>query len=377
MLRYFECGAALVFCATREAVRQLHANLVERGFAAVALSGELTQNERTHALQALRDRRARVCVATDVAARGLDLPDLDLVIHADLPTNRETLQHRSGRTGRAGRKGISRASWCPHPRRRRVEHAAELGQYRGDWQSAADRRGDPRQGPGAADRGDPPAAEAARGRPGARPARCWPSARPEEIAAALCAWPAPACRRRRTWPRRAGPAYGRERGASARRLGRDREPATPRAAAPGFEDAVWFRIDLGRNSNAEARWLLPMICRRGHVTKRDIGAIRIFERETRFQIAGRGGRSGSRPPPPRATATAAASTGWKTARPAAASPGPARRRATSRSSRTRGRPMASPRPPALRPTDPKAKRLNPARCCRRPKKPLSWRQGRI
>ena len=55
---------------------------------------------------------------------------------------------------------------------------------------------------------------------------------------------------------------------------------------PGFEDAVWFRIDFGRNKNAEARWILPMICRRGHVTKNEIGAIRIFERETRFQISG-------------------------------------------------------------------------------------------
>ena len=53
----------------------------------VALSGELTQNERTQALQALRDGRARVCVATDVAARGIDLPNLDLVIHADLPND--------------------------------------------------------------------------------------------------------------------------------------------------------------------------------------------------------------------------------------------------------------------------------------------------
>jgi len=55
-------------------------------------------------------------------------------------------------------------------------------------------------------------------------------------------------------------------------------------ARPGFEDAVWFRLDFGRNKNAEARWLLPMICRRGHVTKREIGAIRVYERETRFQI---------------------------------------------------------------------------------------------
>jgi ATP-dependent RNA helicase DeaD len=106
-LRYFDAPGVLVFCATREAVRHLHANLQERGFSAVALSGELKQHERTTALQALRDGRARVCVATDVAARGLDMPELDLVIHADLPQNRQALLHRSGRTGRAGRKGVS------------------------------------------------------------------------------------------------------------------------------------------------------------------------------------------------------------------------------------------------------------------------------
>ncbi len=106
-LRYFDAQGALVFCSTREAVRHLHANLRERGFSAVALSGEMKQHERTTALQALRDGRARVCVATDVAARGLDMPDLGLVIHADLPQNKEALLHRSGRTGRAGRKGLS------------------------------------------------------------------------------------------------------------------------------------------------------------------------------------------------------------------------------------------------------------------------------
>jgi len=88
-------------------VRRLHASLQERGFSAVALSGELSQFDRTTALQALRDGRARVCVATDVAARGLDMPDLGLVIHADLPQNKQMLLHRSGRTGRAGHKGLS------------------------------------------------------------------------------------------------------------------------------------------------------------------------------------------------------------------------------------------------------------------------------
>ena len=107
ILRFYEAKNALVFCNTRATVNHMTARLNNRGFAVVALSGELSQNERTHALQAMRDGRARVCVATDVAARGIDLPNLDLVIHADLPTNPEILLHRSGRTGRAGRKGVS------------------------------------------------------------------------------------------------------------------------------------------------------------------------------------------------------------------------------------------------------------------------------
>ena len=105
LLRFHDAPAAIVFANTREAVRHLQATLQERGFNAVALSGELGQHERNQALQALRDGRARVCVATDVAARGIDLPNLDLVIHAELPHDRETFQHRSGRTGRAGQIG--------------------------------------------------------------------------------------------------------------------------------------------------------------------------------------------------------------------------------------------------------------------------------
>ncbi|MGR3522441.1 MAG: DEAD/DEAH box helicase, partial [Paracoccus sp. (in: a-proteobacteria)] len=107
LLRFYEARTAIVFCKTRANVNHLLARMGNRGFRVVALSGELSQQERTHALQALRDGRARVCIATDVAARGIDLPGLELVIHADLPTNSETLLHRSGRTGRAGAKGVS------------------------------------------------------------------------------------------------------------------------------------------------------------------------------------------------------------------------------------------------------------------------------
>jgi ATP-dependent RNA helicase DeaD len=132
VLRYFEMRGALVFCSTRESVRELSSKLLERGFAVVALSGELSQSERTHALQALRDGRARVCVATDVAARGIDLPDLGLVVHADLPKRREQLLHRSGRTGRAGRKGIC-VLLVPHTRRRQAERLLASANLEATW----------------------------------------------------------------------------------------------------------------------------------------------------------------------------------------------------------------------------------------------------
>ena len=130
-LLFFDSQNTIVFCHTREAVKHLASRLANRGFPVVALSGELSQSERTNALQSMRDGRARVCVATDVAARGIDLPNLDLVIHADMPTNPDTLLHRSRphRTRRAqghlhadralspprcgGAGAQARASWKP------------------------------------------------------------------------------------------------------------------------------------------------------------------------------------------------------------------------------------------------------------------------
>ncbi len=289
VLRYFESGAALVFCNTREGVKRLHASLVERGFSVVALSGELTQNERTNALQALRDRRARVCVATDVAARGIDIPDLDLVIHADLPTNRETLQHRSGRTGRAGRKGIC-VMLVPHPKRRRLDLLLKGARIEAIWQSAPTAEDIRAQDQTRMIDDVSPAAEAAED--DLTLARALMEQRSaEDIAAAYVKlartrMPAPEdLADNEPEPRAYVPSHERaERGERAERPERGGERVE--APRPGFEDAVWFRIDLGRNKNAEARWILPMLCRRGHITKRDIGAIRVFERETRFQIVG-------------------------------------------------------------------------------------------
>jgi ATP-dependent RNA helicase DeaD len=80
----------------------------------------------------VRDGRARVLVATDVASRGLDLPDLTLVIHADLPNDPETLLHRSGRTGRAGRKGICMLV-VPASRQRKAETLLYAAKLRVRW----------------------------------------------------------------------------------------------------------------------------------------------------------------------------------------------------------------------------------------------------
>ncbi|MGR3716042.1 MAG: DEAD/DEAH box helicase [Thermohalobaculum sp.] len=135
VLRFVESPSSLVFCATREKVRHLHASLLERGFPSVALSGELSQAERTRAVHAIRTGQARVCVATDVAARGLDLPDLGLVIHADLPTDKAILLHRSGRTGRAGRKGMC-VLVVPDSRARAAENLFRAAGLQPTWSGA-------------------------------------------------------------------------------------------------------------------------------------------------------------------------------------------------------------------------------------------------
>jgi ATP-dependent RNA helicase DeaD len=97
----------LAFTKTRDGAAELAHSLVRAGFSAAALTGDMEQSERTRSLEGFRNGRTRVLVATDVAARGIDLPDVTRVIHADPPGDPESYTHRSGRTGRAGRKGTS------------------------------------------------------------------------------------------------------------------------------------------------------------------------------------------------------------------------------------------------------------------------------
>jgi ATP-dependent RNA helicase DeaD len=265
LLRYFEPKNALVFCGTRATVSHMTSRFNNRGFSVVALSGELSQNERTHALQAMRDGRARVCIATDVAARGIDLPDLELVIHADLPNNRESLLHRSGRTGRAGRKGVS-ALIVPYNARRRTERLLQGAGIRAEW-------------------GNPPSVFEIMQRDDERiladPALTAPIQEeerdfvqtiltrhgPEQVAAALVR------------------LYRADRTAPEEWLEAAATPAKSKQQCDNFRDSVWISLSVGRKESAEPRWLLPLLCRAGHLTKRDIGAIRIQHDETYVELA--------------------------------------------------------------------------------------------
>ena len=263
LLRYYEARTAIVFCKTRANVNHLLARMGNRGFRVVALSGELSQQERTHALQALRDGRARVCIATDVAARGIDLPGLELVIHADLPTNSETLLHRSGRTGRAGAKGVS-ALIVPPSDYKKAQRLLQGAKVVAEWGAA-------------------PSADEVGARDDARmldhPALVTPledmtvardlldRVGPEQIAAAFV----------QLWREGRPPPEELT------------DSAPPSAAAPRatreFGDSVWYVLTVGHTGRAEARWLLPKICEAGGITRDAIGAIRVRQDETFVQIA--------------------------------------------------------------------------------------------
>ena len=277
--------SALVFCHTREAVRHLAARLTNRGFAAVALSGELAQSERSSALQAMRDGRAHVCVATDVAARGIDLPNLDLVIHADIPSNPATLLHRSGRTGRAGRKGVC-VLVVPEHRRKAAARVLSLAKLSATTVAAptiADIEARYRRqildaavsAPMPEDEEKEFVAELLgkvspeqlavaflRQQLASRPV-------PEETSSVSLSGDGPKSKRRDK--RENGPAY---------------DPMAPREPrGPDMVGGVWFTLSLGRKHRADPKWLLPMICKAGGVTKREVGSIKIDDTETRFEIA--------------------------------------------------------------------------------------------
>ncbi|WP_341860948.1 DEAD/DEAH box helicase [Gymnodinialimonas sp. 57CJ19] len=259
VLRYYEAPNAIVFCNTRATVNRMTTRLSNRGFSVVALSGELTQSERTNALQAMRDGRAQVCVATDVAARGIDLPNLELVIHAELPTNQDTLLHRSGRTGRAGRKGVS-ALIVPPAARKKAQRLLGWAKLTAIW-------------------ADAPSAEEV-------------TAKDDERMMQSSDWEAEVEPANRDAVARLAEMYSAEQLAAAYvRMYREKRSAPEElsdiTAAPErkpFGPSVWFSLAGGQAVGAEPRRLLPMLCKMGKISREDVGAIRIHHEASFIEL---------------------------------------------------------------------------------------------
>jgi ATP-dependent RNA helicase DeaD len=188
---------------------------------------------------------------------------LSLVVHVELPRDAETLQHRSGRTGRAGRKGRA-VLIVPYPRRKRVEAMLRDAGVKAGWTPVptpeAIRAQDRERllaallAPVESEAEDAAIAE-----------RLLAERTPEAIATALV-------------------RAHRARLPEPEELMGDTPDAREAGHRPGFDDVVWFRMDIGKRHNADPRWILPLLCRRGHISRAEVGAIRIGPAETRFQV---------------------------------------------------------------------------------------------
>ncbi len=263
-LRYYEAANSIIFCATRMAVNHMTSRLTNRGISAVALSGELSQKERNMALQAMRSSKARVCVATDVAARGLDLPNLDLVIHADIPRTSDTLLHRSGRTGRAGRKGVC-VILVPQNRNRTAERLFAQGNIKPHWTLPPSREEilieDKKRILENKIFDDPIEAE--------EQTFVNELVSKNSINQLAVAYYRLVCKDLSVPEDLKNPL--------------DKRDANSKNTT--FTNSVWFELSIGRDKTAEPRWIVAMLCKAGNISKRDIGSIKVQPKVTYVEIS--------------------------------------------------------------------------------------------
>ena len=305
----------LVFARTRVEVARIARELHGAGFAVSSISGEMEQPERNRALADFKRGKLRVLVATDVAARGIDVQDIARVIHADPPDDADSYTHRSGRTGRAGRKGQSAVLSSPSAlskttlllKRARVTFRVEPIPTADDIARSRDERlyaelsaDDPQGFAGHDDRlwafAKRLAADNARvTRTIARLLLRGDYAGPTEPRAVRAFERAPS-RAVATEPRlrenasrpfvrapRVEPA--------AHRADNGKPPRPPHAEngnparAPRTGPFVPFRVSWGAEQGADVRRLLAMVCRRGEVSGADVGSIRIARGFSTVEIA--------------------------------------------------------------------------------------------
>lgn len=282
----------LIFVRTRMDTAGLSDALADLGFAARPLSGDLNQRERTGTLNAFRRGQTPILVATDVAARGLDVQDINQVIHVHLPDNAELLTHRSGRTGRAGRKGRT-LIFVPPRAARRVDFmlrdagiTARRTQIPGrdDIHSAVDQRLlEQFTEVDASDRGD-----------GDRLQRVAEQLlKDRDPIAVVATLLGEADHGGPCAPRDIEPVYEQS--------NRDSRPHHPKGRRPSNGNWARFQVSWGEHHGADPRRLLAIVCRRGGISSSDVGAITIGGRSSMVEVnpklARDFARSASRPDP--------------------------------------------------------------------------------
>lgn len=270
LLLFHEGARSLVFTRTRAGAQEIGERLHEAGFRVAHISGELAQRDRIRTLESFRSGSIRALVATDVAARGIDVHDVGLVIHVDAPTSPEAYTHRSGRTGRAGRRGTSAVLASP---REIAGVSRVLGRARVAY------RIEPVPGVRALEeRVDERVVEAL----GSDTST--PSPRALRIVARL-----PDDLDLRTLVARLLDRNGDLLGPEPRDV-RELEPPAPRREQPRMApsvglsparparlgDVVPFVVTWGGRQGADPRRVLAMVCRRGGITRNEVGGIHVL-----------------------------------------------------------------------------------------------------
>lgn len=280
----------LVFVRTRNATNEIANSLKGLGFSAGALSGEMGQRERNAMLSAFRSNAVRIVVATDVAARGLDIEDVAQVVHLDLPENPDVLTHRSGRTGRAGNKGTS-ISLVPRNAQPRFEQHARRAGMTINWRpvptaksirAAADKRLVGELVAEMASEGDVGESSVGDERHRQLAKQLLDGAGAAEVVAALL-----------SRLDQAGPCEPRQVQDVAPMAARDRSSRNDRGPSKGRGRGgerhrgsfTTFHVSWGTHGGANPSRLLAMVCRRGDVRGQHIGAIRIGPHRSVVDVA--------------------------------------------------------------------------------------------
>lgn len=289
LLLLTENERVLIFVNTRADTTDMAEALTKDGFSAMPLSGELVQAQRTRTLAAFRSGAVKVLVATDVAARGLDIPDVGLVIQAATPMDSEIYIHRSGRTGRAGQKGRC-VLLVPARRERRLKRMLNDAGVDSNWcdiptkeqvEKSLSKRARTRLFEAIDDEASLLEEDLAYAQ------KLVEERDPARVIATLLRFAKPESQ---CGAREIEPAQSFTRGWKHKERERMSAPNNQRTSSAGRSDSrasefVRFNVTWGFREGANPQRLLAMVCRRGDITGRMVGSIDLGPTDSSFEVS--------------------------------------------------------------------------------------------